>query len=131
MSPKAQRFIAEYLIDNNATQAAIRAGYSVRSASSIGDENMRKPAIAAAIRAAQDARAEHCGMTLEGHILELQVLRDAAKLDGKYSAAVAAEVARGKVSGYYVDRVEHEDVTDRASQMRQRRELRLAHRSVG
>ena len=46
-------------------------------------------------------------------------------------AFIQAEVARGKVSGYYVDRVELEDVTDRAAQMRQRRELRLAHRSPG
>ena len=58
MSPKAERFVAEYLIDLNATQAAIRAGYSVRTARAIGAENLTKPAIADAIAAAQQARAE-------------------------------------------------------------------------
>ena len=35
----------EYLVDLNATQAAIRAGYSVESAGSIGSENLTKPEI--------------------------------------------------------------------------------------
>ena len=43
MTPKQKRFCDEYLIDMNATQAAIRAGYSKKSAYSIGDENLKKP----------------------------------------------------------------------------------------
>ena len=42
---KQQRFVEEYLVDLNATQAAIRAGYSVRSAAIQGFENLRKPNI--------------------------------------------------------------------------------------
>lgn len=42
---KQQRFCEEYLIDLNATQAAIRAGYSEKTASEIGAENLRKPQI--------------------------------------------------------------------------------------
>lgn len=38
---KQQRFVEEYLIDLNATQAAIRAGYSIQSASSIGRDNLK------------------------------------------------------------------------------------------
>jgi phage terminase small subunit len=49
LSPKQQRFVAEYLIDQNATQAAIRAGYSPRTAKSIGYENLTKPDVLAAI----------------------------------------------------------------------------------
>jgi len=45
LTPKQKAFIAEYLVDFNATQAAIRAGYSERSAYSIGWENLRKPEI--------------------------------------------------------------------------------------
>ena len=41
MTPKQQRFVEEYLVDLNATQAAIRAGYSARTASQIGEENLR------------------------------------------------------------------------------------------
>jgi phage terminase small subunit len=42
LTPKQERFIDEYLIDLNATQAAIRAGYSKRSARQIAEKNMSK-----------------------------------------------------------------------------------------
>ncbi|MCY1715214.1 terminase small subunit [Caproiciproducens galactitolivorans] len=45
LTAKQQRFIDEYLIDLNATQAAIRAGYSEKTATSIGAENLTKPYI--------------------------------------------------------------------------------------
>lgn len=49
MTPKQKRFCDEYLIDCNATQAAIRAGYSEKTAYSIGNENLNKPEIRAYI----------------------------------------------------------------------------------
>jgi phage terminase small subunit len=45
LTAKQQRFCDEYLIDLNATQAAIRAGYSKKTAYAIGDENLKKPEI--------------------------------------------------------------------------------------
>ena len=45
MTAKQRRFCDEYLIDLNATQAAIRAGYSKKTAYSIGVENLKKPVI--------------------------------------------------------------------------------------
>lgn len=45
MTPKQKRFCEEYLIDCNATQAAIRAGYSKKTAKAIGQENLTKPII--------------------------------------------------------------------------------------
>lgn len=48
------------------------------------------------------------GITLEQHLADLQRLRDLAEADGKYSAAVSAELARGKASGLHVERVQHE-----------------------
>ncbi len=56
LTAKQQRFVVEYLIDLNATQAAIRAGYSKRTAGQIGDENLKKPQIAQAIKEAMDSR---------------------------------------------------------------------------
>lgn len=47
---KQARFIDEYLRDSNATQAAIRAGYSQKTAGVIGHENLKKPNIAAEIQ---------------------------------------------------------------------------------
>lgn len=49
LTNKQQRFVDEYLIDLNATQAAIRAGYSVKAANAIGTENLAKPSIKNAI----------------------------------------------------------------------------------
>ena len=43
MTAKQRRFCDEYLIDLNATQAAIRSGYSKKTAYSIGEENLKKP----------------------------------------------------------------------------------------
>lgn len=52
LTEKQKRFCEEYMIDLNATQAAIRAGYSKKSAYSIGQENLTKPVIKAYIDAA-------------------------------------------------------------------------------
>lgn len=45
LTDKQKRFCDEYLIDTNATQAAIRAGYSEKTARQAGTENLSKPAI--------------------------------------------------------------------------------------
>ena len=45
LTAKQQRFCDEYLIDLNATQAAIRAGYSEKNARNIASENLAKPNI--------------------------------------------------------------------------------------
>ena len=45
LTDKQKRFCEEYLVDSNATQAAIRARYPKRSAPSIGYENLQKPKI--------------------------------------------------------------------------------------
>ena len=58
LTPKQERFIDEYLVDLNATQAACRAGYSRNSARQIGQENLSKPVIATAIAAAKKERSE-------------------------------------------------------------------------
>lgn len=58
LTDKQQRFVDEYLIDLNATQAAIRAGYSEKTAAVIGNENLIKPYIADAIAKAQEKRSE-------------------------------------------------------------------------
>ena len=49
MNARQKRFCDEYLIDCNATQAAIRAGYSPKTAKSIGQENLTKPELKAYI----------------------------------------------------------------------------------
>jgi phage terminase small subunit len=58
LTSKQQRFCAEYLIDLNATQAAIRAGYSARTANPQGPRLLGNPEIQAAIAAAMAERCE-------------------------------------------------------------------------
>lgn len=58
LTPKQARFVDEYLIDLNATQAAIRAGYSAKTAYSQGERLLKNVEVAAAIAAAKKARAE-------------------------------------------------------------------------
>lgn len=56
LTAKQQAFVAEYLLDLNATQAAIRAGYAKRGAKDQAWQNMQNPEILAAIKAAMEAR---------------------------------------------------------------------------
>jgi phage terminase small subunit len=71
LTVKQQRFVDEYLVDPNATQAALLAGYSKRSAAAIGFENLQKPAVAAAIDEARAARSERTGITADRVLNEL------------------------------------------------------------
>lgn len=71
MTERQKRFIAEYLIDLNATQAAIRAGYSVKTAGSIGDENLKKPEINSAIAKEMAKRSKRTGVNQDRVVLEL------------------------------------------------------------
>ena len=50
---------------------------------------------------------EAAGLTLAGHLQRLKDLSDAAEKSNQMSAAITAEVARGKASGLYVEKVEH------------------------
>jgi phage terminase small subunit len=58
LTPRQEIFCREYLVDLNATQAAIRAGYSEKTAYSTGPENVRKPGIAARIAELQAIRED-------------------------------------------------------------------------
>ncbi len=71
LTPKQQRFVEEYLIDLNATQAAIRAGYSKKTAGQIGDENLKKPQIAGALQEAMNKRSERTEITADRVLKEL------------------------------------------------------------
>jgi phage terminase small subunit len=62
VTPLQAKFVGEYLIDLNATQAAVRAGYSPDTARQIGSENLSKPDIAEAIIAAKSDRSRRTGI---------------------------------------------------------------------
>ena len=74
MTKKQKLFVEEYLIDLNATQAAIRAGYSPDTAGSIGGENLKKPEISAASAKAMAERSRRTGINQD------RILQEIAKL---------------------------------------------------
>lgn len=68
---KQRAFVAEYLVDLNATQAAIRAGYSTKSAARIGVELLNKTQVREAIAANQAKRAQRLDITADRVVSEL------------------------------------------------------------
>lgn len=71
MTERQKRFVEEYLIDLNATQAAIRAGYSPETAKEIGCENLTKPNIRARVDKAIAERSKRTGVNQDRVLLEL------------------------------------------------------------
>jgi phage terminase small subunit len=74
LSPLQERFVTEYIIDLNATQAAIRAGYSPKTAQMQSSRLLSKAMVAQAIAAAKAARAAKTGITAERVLRELELL---------------------------------------------------------
>ena len=73
LTDKQKIFVYEYLIDFNATQAAIRAGYSKDTAGAIGAENLRKPQIQQFLEKYQNDRSEKCGIKFDMIIINKRV----------------------------------------------------------
>ena len=71
LTEKQARFVAEYLVDLNATDAAKRAGYSEKTAYAIGFENLRKPEIQDAIQEAMAQREKRTAITQDRVLQEL------------------------------------------------------------
>lgn len=111
LTPKQEDFCIAYLETGNASEAYRRA-YSCenmtpatinRSAKDVIDN----PKIRARLESLRAPALESARMTIEGHLERLKVLSEKAEADGKFAAAVTAEMARGKVSGFYVEKVDH------------------------
>ncbi len=93
LTPKQNIFVAEYLVDLNATQAAIRAGYSKKTAGQIGDENLRKPQIAKVIQGSMSQRAERTEINSE--LVVQGILRVIRRCEGEGEAFEATQVLKG------------------------------------
>lgn len=118
MTKKQKRFVEEYLIDLNATQAAIRAGYSPDSAKEIGSENLTKPDIAKAVDQAIAERSRRTGVNADRVVRELAKIAfvnagevvdlDTALLMDKISDDDMAAIQSVKVKTFGEDGVERE-----------------------
>ena len=81
LRPKQKKFCEEYLIDLNATQAAIRAGYSKKTAFIIGHENLRKPNIDKYLKKIMAKRSDEVGVTSQMVLDELRKMAFVSESD--------------------------------------------------
>ena len=106
LTAKQARFKDEYLVDSNATQAAIRAGYSKKTAAVIGAQNLTKLNIATAIKVGQKDIAKRNELTIDDILDELEEARKVAKEEGKGAPKHAATMGKAKVLGLLIDKSE-------------------------
>lgn len=76
LTDKQERFCEEYLIDLNATQAAIRAGYSEKTAQEIGSENLSKPMVHARIAELKAERSKKLSIDADWVLRRLVSISD-------------------------------------------------------
>ncbi|WP_367346460.1 terminase small subunit [Stenotrophomonas bentonitica] len=107
LTPKQQRFVSEYLKDHNGTQAAIRTGYSERTAKQQGSRLLAERRIQAAVRAGQQKVAKKAEVTVDSLMAELEQARKLALKEKQASAAVTATMGKGKLAGLLVEKRQH------------------------
>lgn len=110
LTQKQESFCLLYLETGNASEAYRRA-YSCEkmkpeTINRTAKEMLDHPKIAARVAELRAPVVKKAQITLEGHLEDLKRLRDKAEKEGKFSAAVTAEMARGKASGLYVEKTE-------------------------
>ncbi|NCC95664.1 MAG: terminase small subunit [Synergistales bacterium] len=76
LTAKQKAFVSEYLVDLNATAAAIRAGYSEKSARKVGSDTLAKPHVQAAIEEALAERRERVEVTQDQVIADLLEIKE-------------------------------------------------------
>lgn len=107
LTPKQQRFVQEYLKDHNGTQAAIRTGYSERTAKQQGSGLLTNAHVQAAVRAGQKKVARKNEVTVDSLMAELEQARKLALKEKQASAAVTATMGKGKLAGLLVEKHKH------------------------
>lgn len=104
---KQQLFVNEYIVDGNATRAAIAAGYNKKSARKMGCENVTKPDIQAAIEKARNLSARRINKTSDMVMADIEETRLQALEAGQYSAATRCSELQGKHLAMFTDKVQH------------------------
>ena len=106
MTPKQAAFIREYCVDRNGTQAAIRAGYSSKTANEQAARLLANVNIRAAVDELERQHAESCGVTKQSLTKELEEARLLAAKNDQAAAAVSATMGKAKIHGLLVDKQE-------------------------
>jgi phage terminase small subunit len=108
LKPKQQRFVDEYLIDLNATQAAIRAGYSSKTANEQGARLLATVSVKTAIEKAIKDRSERTKRTADDVLIDIQdATRRARQADDLRHEFKGLEL-EGRHYGMFTDKHEHD-----------------------
>lgn len=117
LNAKQKQFVQEYLVDKNATRAALACGYSAKTARKIGSENLTKPDIAAAVAEglavqakAAEARAAQRGITKDRWLKELELIAfanmdDFVEISDRQSVKMIPTADRKKGRGHVIKKI--------------------------
>jgi len=109
LNSKQKKFCREYLKGQTATDSAIKAGYTKdrKGAKTQGSVLLNhNPVVRNYLIDLEISASQKDAISLENHLSTLHDLREEAKDQGQISAAITAEVHRGKAGGLYIDRRE-------------------------
>lgn len=106
LQPKQKRFCEEYVIDLNATQAAIRAGYSQRSAKEIAARLLTKDNVQIEVQMLMDKISEKTAITAATVLKRINRIADVAEKEKEYQAALKANELLGKHLKMFTDKTE-------------------------
>ena len=123
LTPKQMLFVTNYVQGTltgkiSASEAARKAGYSQNRARQTAYELLNpklNPYIVEAINEMKQDLYETSGVSMASHLTALKEMRDEARGDKHYSAAINAEVARGRVAGFYDLKNKTEESMDQMS----------------
>lgn len=107
LTPKQQAFADYYIELGNATEAAIKAGYSEKTAKQIATENLSKPYLASYIKDKREKLSQKTEWTIERLINEFATNHSMAQQNDDIRASNDSMKEIGKLLGYYKDKVEH------------------------
>ena len=112
LTTKQELFCKEYLIDFNATRAAIAAGYSEKTASEMGYENLSKPQLAEYIQAAMDKRSAKVEITADWVLKGIKANTQKAEDEDNLAMAFKGYELAGKHLKLFTDRIEQDIVVE-------------------
>jgi phage terminase small subunit len=105
LTPRQERFAREYLIDLDATHAAVRAGYSEKTANKQGPRLKKHPLVQERIAELQQAAADRNDVEVDEVIKMLRASYREAKAAKQHGPAVRAAELLGKTMGMFSDKI--------------------------
>ena len=111
ITPKQEAFCLGIVEGKTVLDAYKAAGYQPKATDQTRQQAasrlLASKEVASRISELRAPAAKKASLTLESHLEDLQRLRNMAVKEKQYSAAISAEVSRGKASGFYVERLQH------------------------